>query len=65
MKKLIQMYAKYNHEINKKIIDILSKLSKDDLLKNRNFYYLSKILRNICLFAVLREQGKLISYSTF
>lgn len=51
MKEIFKMYASYNLMTNKTIIKILSSLSKDILLEDRNFYYNSilELIKHITL----------------
>jgi hypothetical protein len=46
MKELIKMYVIYNQATNRKIVEILSSMSKDILLMNQNCHYASLKNRN-------------------
>ncbi|MEN8904756.1 MAG: DinB family protein [Clostridiales bacterium] len=45
MKEILKLYAKYNYDTNKKIINLLSNLSEEELKKERNTYF--KSLHNL------------------
>ena len=46
MKELLMLYAKYNLETSKKIVEMISVLGEDDLTKDRNCYYGS--IKELC-----------------